>query len=76
MANSALDILLLVKQLTQAQRLIRDAVRVFCQTELIPSIFKANRESRLAPHIMLSTGTYGVHGLMLGRGQTGLREFY
>ncbi|GMA82142.1 hypothetical protein [Shewanella glacialipiscicola] len=48
MANSTLgiweDILLLDKQLTEEQRIIRDMARDFCQTELMPGILKANRE--------------------------------
>lgn len=76
MANSAVDILLLDKQLTEKQRVIRDTTRDFCQTELMPGILKANREGTLDPLIMLCTSTNDVHGLILGREQTGLREFY
>lgn len=72
MANSTLgiweDILLLDKQLTEEQRIIRDMARDFCQTELMPGILKANREGTFDPHIMRKFGEVGLLGATIKDG--------
>jgi glutaryl-CoA dehydrogenase len=56
------DILLLDKQLTQDERMIRDAAHDFCQTELMPGILMANRDAVFDVGIMKQFGELGLLG--------------
>ncbi|GGW82671.1 acyl-CoA dehydrogenase [Alteromonas halophila] len=57
------DILLLDKQLSDDERMIRDSARDFCQQSLMPGILKANRESHFDTGIMRQFGELGLLGV-------------
>ena len=59
------DALLLEDQLTEDERLIRDAARAFCQDRLMPRILMANREGRFDREIMNEFGEQGFLGATL-----------
>lgn len=66
MANNAAsnwdDILLLDKQLSDDERMIRDTAQDFCQQTLMPGIIQANRDSYFDPGIMRQFGEVGLLG--------------
>ncbi|HRX70216.1 MAG: acyl-CoA dehydrogenase [Candidatus Competibacteraceae bacterium] len=56
------DPLLLDLQLTGEERLIRDAVRDYCQSKLAPRILQAFRNEHTDPHIFREMGEIGLLG--------------
>lgn len=66
MKNSMLsnwdDILLLDKQLSEEERLIKNMAHTFCQEELQPNILMANRNEQFDPKIMRKFGEAGLLG--------------
>ncbi len=65
--NSALspnwdDILLLDEQLTEEERIIRDAARAYAQDRLMPRILEANRHEKFDREIMNEMGELGLLG--------------
>jgi glutaryl-CoA dehydrogenase len=56
------DPLLLEDQLTQDERMIRDAARDYCQGKLAPRVLKAFREERTDPAIFREMGELGLLG--------------
>lgn len=66
MKNSMLsnwdDILLLDKQLSEEELLIKNMAHTFCQEELQPNILMANRNEQFDPHIMRKFGEAGLLG--------------
>ena len=56
------DPLSLEAQLTDEERMIRDAARAFCDDKLMPRILMANREERFDRAIMTELGAQGLLG--------------
>ncbi|WP_425408916.1 acyl-CoA dehydrogenase [Hyphococcus sp.] len=56
------DPLLLESQLTDEERMIRDAARGYCQDRLMPRVILANREERFDREIMTELGGQGLLG--------------
>jgi glutaryl-CoA dehydrogenase len=56
------DPLLLEDQLTQDERMVRDAARVYCQEKLLPRVIQANREERFDRDILNEMGGLGLLG--------------
>jgi glutaryl-CoA dehydrogenase len=56
------DPLLLEEQLTQDERLVRDAARAYCQDKLLPRVIQANREERFDRAILNEMGELGMLG--------------
>lgn len=56
------DALLLDQQLTEDERLIRDAARAYCQEKLQPRVMSAAREERFDREIMIEMGELGLLG--------------
>jgi glutaryl-CoA dehydrogenase len=56
------DPLLLEEQLTENQRMIRDAARAFAQERLMPRVLEANRHERFDREIMSEMGALGFLG--------------
>ena len=56
------DSLLLEDQLTEEERQIRDSVRDFAETELLPRILEWNRHEKFDPDIMKKFGALGILG--------------
>jgi glutaryl-CoA dehydrogenase len=56
------DPLLLDAQLTDEERLVRDAARGFCDTELMPVVKLANRNEQFDPGLMRKFGAAGLLG--------------
>ncbi|HEY8554555.1 MAG TPA: acyl-CoA dehydrogenase [Burkholderiales bacterium] len=56
------DPLLLEEQLTQDERMIRDAVRKYCQESLMPRVLEAFRYERTDPAIFREMGALGLLG--------------
>lgn len=56
------DALLLDQQLTEDERLIRDAARAYCQEKLQPRVMSAAREERFDREIMTEMGELGLLG--------------
>jgi glutaryl-CoA dehydrogenase len=59
------DALLLDEQLTEDERMIRDAARAFCQDRLMPGILMANRQESFDRSIMNAFGEQGFLGATL-----------
>ncbi len=59
------DPLLLKDQLTEDERMIRDAARTYCQEKLFPRILEANRHERFDREIMNEFGALGFLGATL-----------
>ena len=59
------DALLLEEQLTEDERMIRDAARDFCQGELMPGVLMANRHETFDRSIMNKFGEQGFLGATL-----------
>lgn len=67
------DILLLDKQLSEDERMIRDMSHNFCQSELMPGILQANRDEYFDPKIMRQFGEAGLLGATIdGYGCSGV----
>ena len=56
------DPLLLDGQLTDEERIIRDAARAFCDAELMPVVKEANRHEKFDPELMKKFGASGLLG--------------
>lgn len=56
------DILLLDEQLTEEERMIRDAARDYCQERLMPRVLEANRNEIFDREIMTELGELGLLG--------------
>ncbi len=56
------DPLLLESQLSDEERMIRDAARSYCTDKLMPRVISANREGRFDREIMTELGTLGLLG--------------
>jgi len=56
------DALLLEDQLTQDERMVRDAARAYCRQKLLPRVIQANREERFDRTIMNEMGELGLLG--------------
>ncbi|RZO65640.1 MAG: acyl-CoA dehydrogenase [Parvularculaceae bacterium] len=56
------DPLLLESQLSDEERLIRDAARAYCQDQLMPRVISASREERFDRAIMTELGALGLLG--------------
>jgi glutaryl-CoA dehydrogenase len=59
------DPLLLDDQLTEDERMIRDAARAYCQEKLFPRVLEANRHERFDREIMNEYGEMGFLGATL-----------
>jgi glutaryl-CoA dehydrogenase len=59
------DPLLLESQLTEDERMIRDAARNYCQDKLMPRILMANRAERFDREIINEFGELGLLGSTL-----------
>ncbi len=59
------DPLLLDEQLSEDERMVRDAARAYCQDKLMPRILLANREERFDREIMNEMGALGFLGATL-----------
>ena len=59
------DPLLLDDQLTEDERMIRDAARDYCQEKLLPRVLEANRHERFDREIMNEFGEMGFLGATL-----------
>jgi glutaryl-CoA dehydrogenase len=59
------DPLLLDQQLTEDERLVRDAAHDYCQDRLMPRVLEANRHERFDPEILREMGALGFLGSTL-----------
>ncbi len=59
------DIFLLEKQLTEEERMIRDAANAYCQNRLLPRVTEANRHEIFHREIMSEMGELGLLGSTL-----------
>jgi glutaryl-CoA dehydrogenase len=59
------DPLLLDDALTEAERMVRDTARAYCQDKLMPRILEANRHERFDREIMNELGELGLLGSTL-----------
>lgn len=59
------DPLLLEDQLTEEERMVRDATRAYCQEQLMPNIVEANRHERFDRQIVSDMGALGLLGSTL-----------
>ena len=59
------DPLLLDEQLSEDERLVRDAAHDYCQEQLMPRVLEANRHERFDPDIMREMGALGFLGSTL-----------
>ena len=65
------DPLLLDEQLSEDERMVRDAARDYCQEQLMPRVLEANRHERFDPEILDEMGIGASAGLPLQRGDRG-----
>ena len=56
------DPLLLSEQLTNEERMVRDAARAYCQDKLKPRVLEAFRHEKTDPHIFREMGALGLLG--------------
>ena len=56
------DPLLLEEQLSDEERMIRDAARGYCEDRLMPRVIEANREERFDREILTEMGQQGLLG--------------
>ncbi|MCI0431044.1 MAG: acyl-CoA dehydrogenase [Rhodospirillales bacterium] len=56
------DPLLLEEELSEEERMLRDAARAYCQERLLPRILEANRHERFDRAIMTEMGELGLLG--------------
>ncbi|MCQ3829746.1 acyl-CoA dehydrogenase [Microbulbifer elongatus] len=67
------DILLLDRQLSDEERMIRDTAREYCQSKLMPRVLEANRHEIFHREIMQEMGELGLLGSTIeGYGCAGL----
>ncbi|MBI1392995.1 MAG: acyl-CoA dehydrogenase [Alphaproteobacteria bacterium] len=65
------DPLSLESQLTDEERMVRDAARGYCETRLMPRVISANREERFDRDIMTELGAQGLLGAMVSEAYGG-----
>lgn len=65
------DPFLIDEQLTDDERMIRDAARAYCRDKLMPRVISANREERFDREIMTEMGAQGLLGAMVGEAYGG-----
>ena len=70
------DPLLLEEQLSEEERLVRDAARAYCQEQLMPRILEANRHERFDREIMTEMGNLGFLGSTLPEAYGGAEANY
>ena len=70
------DPLRLEDQLTEDERMLRDAANVFAQTTLQPKVTKAYREETVDPDIFRAMGEAGLLGLTIPEEYGGLGAGY
>ncbi|MDC0737637.1 acyl-CoA dehydrogenase [Cognatishimia sp. SS12] len=70
------DPLLLEQQLTEDERLLRDAARSYAQDKLLPGITQAFEEERTDPEIFRSMGEMGLLGTTIPETYGGLGTSY
>ena len=70
------DPLLLEEQLSEEERLVRDAARAYCQEQLMPRILEANRHERFDREIMTEMGGLGFLGSTLPEAYGGAEANY
>jgi glutaryl-CoA dehydrogenase len=69
------DPLLVEDQLTDDERMVRDAARAYCQEKLMPRVLEANRHERFDREIMNEMGALGFLGSTLeGYGCAGVNH--
>ncbi|HEU0289626.1 MAG TPA: acyl-CoA dehydrogenase [Burkholderiales bacterium] len=69
------DPLLLEEQLTDDERMVRDAARAYCQEKLMPRVLEANRHEKFDREIMNEMGKLGFFGSTLsGHGCAGVNH--
>jgi glutaryl-CoA dehydrogenase len=69
------DPLLIEEQLTDDERMVRDAARAYCQDKLMPRVLEANRHERFDREIMNEMGALGFLGSTLtGYGCAGVNH--
>jgi glutaryl-CoA dehydrogenase len=69
------DPLLLEQQLTDEERMVRDAARDYCQDRLMPRVVEANRREKFDREIMTEMGALGFLGSTLqGYGCAGVNH--
>jgi glutaryl-CoA dehydrogenase len=69
------DPLLLEEQLSESERMIRDASRAYCQEKLMPRILEANRHERFDREILNEMGALGFLGSTIeGYGCAGINH--
>ena len=67
------DPLLFDEQLSEEERMLRDAARAYCQEQLMPRILEANRHERFDRAIVTEMGALGLLGPTIeGYGCTGV----
>lgn len=70
------DALLLEKQLTEDERMLRDAAHIFAQEKLQTKVIDANREELSDPEIFREMGEAGLLGLTIPENYGGLGAGY
>ena len=69
------DPLLLEEQLTDDERMVRDAARAYCQEKLMPRVLEANRHEKFDREVMNEMGKLGFLGSTLsGYGCAGVNH--
>jgi glutaryl-CoA dehydrogenase len=69
------DPLLLEEQLSESERMIRDASRAYCQEKLMPRVLEANRHERFDREILNEMGALGFLGSTIeGYGCAGINH--
>ncbi len=69
------DPLLLEEQLTDDERMVRDAARAYCQEKLMPRVLEANRHEKFDREVMNEMGRLGFLGSTLsGYGCAGVNH--
>ena len=69
------DPLLLEEQLTEEERMARDAARAYCQEKLLPRVIEANRREHFHREILTEMGALGFLGCTLeGYGCAGVNH--
>ncbi|MDD5176436.1 MAG: acyl-CoA dehydrogenase [Sterolibacterium sp.] len=62
---SCIDPLLLEEQLTEEERMVRNAAKQYCQDKLAPRVLEAFRHEQTDPAIFREMGALGLLGVML-----------
>jgi glutaryl-CoA dehydrogenase len=70
------DALLLEQQLTEDERMLRDAANIFAQEKLQPNVIDANREELFDPDLFREMGNAGLLGVTIPESYGGLGAGY